>query len=57
MYQDKEFAMEEMKKYNNFLSLLDEFLGPDEEDVEPLNDININTILKDSIQDTIAPEE
>ncbi|NRB82720.1 MAG: DUF2723 domain-containing protein [Winogradskyella sp.] len=57
VYQDKEFAMEEMKKYNNFLSLLDEFLGPDEEDVEPLNDIDINTILKDSIQDTIAPEE
>ena len=46
-----------MKKYNNFLSLLDEFLGPDEEEVEPLNDIDINTILKDSIQDAIAPEE
>jgi hypothetical protein len=58
IYNDKDFAMEETKKFNSYLSLLDKFMGPSsEEDLETREDIDINSILNDSIQDSIAPKE
>ena len=57
IYNDKDFAMEEMKTYNSYLSFLDKFLPPDEEDLDAREDIDINEILKDSIQDSIGPED
>ncbi len=57
VYNDKDFALEETKKFNSYLSLLDKLMGPsEEEDIIP-EDLDINAILNDSIQDSIAPEE
>ncbi|MEO1032426.1 MAG: DUF2723 domain-containing protein [Bacteroidota bacterium] len=55
IYNDKDFALEETKKFNSYLSLLD-IMGSEDE-YEPREDIDINSILNDSIQDSIAPEE
>ncbi|WP_299115741.1 DUF2723 domain-containing protein [uncultured Winogradskyella sp.] len=58
VYNDKDFALEETKKFNSYLSLLDKLMGPVEEEKEQVpQDIDINTILNDSIPDSIAPEE
>ncbi|MBV7269734.1 glycosyltransferase family 117 protein [Winogradskyella luteola] len=57
VYNDKDFALEETKKFNSYLSLLDKLMGPsEEEDIIP-EDLDINAILNDSLQDSIAPEE
>jgi len=56
IYNDKDFALDETKKFNDYLGLLDVMNGADEE-FEPREDADINTILNDSIQDSIAPEE
>ena len=57
VYNDKEFAMEEMKTYNNYVGLLEEFFGTEEELEEPIDDIDIQSILNDTIKDSIVPEE
>ena len=57
IYDDKEFAMEETKTFNSYLSLLDKFMGPSEEEPEPREDLDINSILNDTIPDSLAPEE
>ncbi|WP_299364939.1 DUF2723 domain-containing protein [Winogradskyella sp.] len=58
IYNDKDFAMEEKDKYNGYLGLLNKLLmDPSEEEFEPREEIDINSILNDSIQDSIAPEE
>ncbi|WP_111684936.1 glycosyltransferase family 117 protein [Winogradskyella tangerina] len=56
IYNDKEFALEETKKFNSYLELLD-VMGASEEEIEPREDIDINSILNDTIQDSIVPEE
>jgi tetratricopeptide (TPR) repeat protein len=55
IYNDKDFALEETKKFNSYLSLLDKFMDAEEE--EPIDDLDINTILNDTIKDSIVPEE
>tara|TARA_Y100001934_G_C12168535_1_gene685545 strand:- start:448 stop:1014 length:567 start_codon:yes stop_codon:yes gene_type:complete len=55
IYNDKDFALEETKKFNSYLSLL-KLMDSDEEE-EPINDVDINTILNDTIKDSIVPEE
>ena len=55
IYNDKDFALEETKKFNRYLSLL-KLMDSDEEE-EPINDVDINTILNDTIKDSIVPEE
>ncbi|WP_430467342.1 protein O-mannosyl-transferase family [Winogradskyella ouciana] len=57
IYNDKDFALEETKTFNSYLSLLDKFMGSPEEEPEPREDIDINSILNDSIPDSLAPEE
>ncbi|MTE26851.1 glycosyltransferase family 117 protein [Winogradskyella ouciana] len=57
IYNDKDFALEETKTFNSYLSLLDKFMGSPEEEPEPREDIDINSILNDSILDSLAPEE
>ncbi|MFC0603802.1 glycosyltransferase family 117 protein [Winogradskyella pulchriflava] len=57
IYNDKEFALEETKKFNSYLSLLDKLMGPEDTSDEPLEDLDINAILNDSIKDSITPEE
>ena len=56
IYNDKDFALEETKKFNSYLELL-EVMGGAREEFDPRDDIDINEILNDSIQDSIAPEE
>lgn len=56
VYDDKEFALEETKKFNSYLSLLDKFMGPEEEPTVQ-DDLDINAILNDSIDNSISPEE
>jgi hypothetical protein len=55
IYNDKDFALEETKKFNSYLSLL-KLMDSDEEE-EPINDVDINTILNNTIKDSIVPEE
>ena len=57
IYDDKDFAMEETKTFNSYLSFLDQFMGPSEEELEPREDIDINSTLNDTIPNSIAPEE
>jgi hypothetical protein len=56
IYNDKEFALEETKKFNSYLSLL-KLMDSDEEEEVPLDDLDVNTILNDTIKDSIVPEE
>jgi len=56
VYNDKEFALEETKKFNSYLSLLDKFMGAPEEAPQPQDDLDINALLNDSTT-TIAPEK
>ncbi|MBC2843520.1 glycosyltransferase family 117 protein [Winogradskyella flava] len=57
IYDEKDFALEETKKFNSYLSLLDKLMGPAEEEVPTsIDDLDINSILRDSIPDSIAPE-
>ena len=44
------------EKFNSYLELLD-VMGASEEEIEPREDIDINSILNDTIQDSIVPEE
>ena len=53
----EEFALEETKKFNSYLSILDELMGTPEEEEEPIDDIDIESFLNDSIQDELAPLE
>ena len=57
IYDDKEFALEETKKFNSYLSLLYNLMGPDEEEPTVPEDLDINAILNDTINNSIAPEE
>lgn len=54
IYNDKEFALEETKTFNSYLSLLKLM---DSEEEEPIDDVDINSILNDTIKDSIVPEE
>ncbi|MFP4844199.1 DUF2723 domain-containing protein [Winogradskyella sp. PE311] len=57
VYNDKDFALEETKKFNSYLGLLDKLLGPSEEEPAPREDLDINAILNDTINNSISPEE
>jgi hypothetical protein len=57
IYNDKDFALEETKKFNAYLSLLDKLMGPEDASKEPQEDLDINTILNDSITNSVAPVE
>jgi uncharacterized membrane protein len=57
VYNDKEFALQETKKFNSYLGLLDKLMGPAQEEPEPREDLDINAILNDTINNSIAPEE
>ena len=57
IYDEKEYALEETKKFNSYLGLLENLLGPMEEEPDDIEDLDINSILNDSINNSIAPEE
>ena len=57
VYKDNEFALQETKKFNSYLGLLDKLMGPAQEEPEPREDLDINAILNDTINNSIAPEE
>ncbi|WP_299127424.1 DUF2723 domain-containing protein [uncultured Winogradskyella sp.] len=58
LYNDNHFALKETQTFNSYLEELKDLLGPSEEEIaEPREDIDIKTILSDSIEDSIAPEE
>jgi hypothetical protein len=55
IYNDKDFALEETKKFNDYLKLFSHFTGEEEpEETFPLNDIDI---AKDTIDSIIKPED
>ncbi|WP_299096093.1 DUF2723 domain-containing protein [uncultured Winogradskyella sp.] len=56
IYNDKDFALEETKKFNSYISLL-KLMDSAEQEEQPRDDIDINTILNDTIKDSITPEE
>ena len=53
---DQEIALEETKKFNGYLRLFDQLLGPVLDEPEPREDIDINDLLEDS-DTTISPEQ
>ncbi|MBU2922476.1 DUF2723 domain-containing protein [Winogradskyella psychrotolerans] len=57
IYNDKDFALQETKTFNSYLSLFDELMNrySDEELPEVPNDIDIQSTIKDTIE-RIAPE-
>ena len=58
VYNDKEFALEETKKFNSYLSLFDELMNRYSEDDLPEipDDIDLNNAVNDTIKN-ISPEE
>jgi hypothetical protein len=56
VYDNEDFVLEETKKFNSYLQLLDPLMGPSEEEPTPSDDIDINALLNDS-SSAIAPEE
>ncbi|WP_400075099.1 DUF2723 domain-containing protein [Winogradskyella sp. R77965] len=58
VYNDKEFALEETKKFNSYLSLFDELMNRYSEDDLPEipDDIDMNSAVNDTIKN-ISPEE
>ena len=58
IYNDKEFALEETKRFNGYLSLFDELMNSYNEDELPEvpEDIDVKTSVKDTIKN-IAPED
>ncbi len=58
IYNDKEFALEETKKFNGYLGLFDELMNSYNEDELPEvpEDIDLQTTVKDTIKN-IAPED
>jgi hypothetical protein len=58
IYNDKEFALEETKKFNGYLSLFDQLMNrySDGEEPEVSEDIDIKEAVKDTIKN-ISPEE
>ncbi|OZV71108.1 glycosyltransferase family 117 protein [Winogradskyella aurantia] len=56
IYDDKDFALEETKKFNSYLKLFDPLMGPVEEEPPFDEDIDINSLLNDS-SNAISPEE
>ena len=56
IYNDKNFALAETKKFNGYLSLLDKLMGPIEEAPDSLEDIDINALLNDT-SNPLTPEE
>ncbi|NNE32593.1 MAG: DUF2723 domain-containing protein [Winogradskyella sp.] len=55
IYNDEDFALEETKRFNNYLKLFDRLIGSPEENITPNEDIDINAILNDTI-DSIPQE-
>ncbi|WP_179344301.1 glycosyltransferase family 117 protein [Winogradskyella ursingii] len=56
IYDDKEFALEETKKFNDYLSLFDRLLGqPEPEETIVPDDLDINDFINDSAN--ISPEQ
>jgi hypothetical protein len=58
IYNDKEFALEETKRFNGYLSLFDELMNSYNEDELPEvpEDIDVQKAVKDTIKN-IAPED
>ncbi|MGB1231367.1 MAG: DUF2723 domain-containing protein [Winogradskyella sp.] len=58
IYNDKEFALEETKKFNDYLRLFDRLLSPIEQEPEPepLKDLDINTLLGTDSTNSISSE-
>jgi hypothetical protein len=56
IYDDKDFALEETKKFNSYLKLFDPLMGPAEEEPSFDEDIDINSLLNDS-SNAISPEQ
>jgi hypothetical protein len=55
IYNDKDFALEETKKFNDYLKLFSHFTGEEEpEETYPLDDIDI---VRDTIDSIIKAEE
>lgn len=58
VYNDKDFALEETKTFNNYLSLFDQLMNRySEEDLPEIpDDVDLSTTINDSIK-KITPEE
>ncbi len=54
-YDDNEYALEEIKKFNSYLELFPNLLGPLEEEPVIPEDIDLNSLLNDSVE-AINPE-
>ncbi|MDC0006660.1 DUF2723 domain-containing protein [Winogradskyella sp.] len=55
IYNDEDFALEESRKFNNYLKLFDPLMGPTEEETPVRReDLDLNSILRDST--AISPE-
>lgn len=58
IYNDKDFALEETKTFNSYLSLFDELMSRYSEEEAPQipEDLDLNTTVKDTIKN-LSPEE